>query len=55
MARNQIPVEPVPFSVVAVGVVVPPLGASDLIAHVDHGNTLTDHEEGHGILGTAQP
>ena len=55
MARDQIPVEPVPFGVVAVSVVVSPLRAADLIAHVDHGNTLADHEEGHGILGTAQP
>jgi len=54
VARDQIPVEPVPVGVVAVGIVVAPLRASHLVAHVEHGDALADHEKSHGILRATQ-
>ena len=39
---REVPIQPVPFGVMAVGVVVPALGAAHFVTHVEHGHTLAD-------------
>ena len=43
------PVKPVPFLIMAVGVVVSPLGATQFIPHGEHGNPLAQEEQGHRV------
>ena len=54
VAPGEGPVEPVPFGVVAVSVVVAALGAAHFVAHVEHGNSLADEEQSQSILGATQ-
>ena len=52
---DQSPVEPIPFLVVAIGIIVATLGASHFVSHKKHGHALADEKEGHGIFCAAQP
>lgn len=50
---EQTPIEPVPFVVLTVGVVVAVLSSPDLIAHKQHGKAKRKHGGGHKILHLA--
>ncbi len=50
VCAGQAPIEPAYFVVLAVGVVVAPLGPEDLVAGTYHGDSLAQHKKGHKVL-----
>ena len=48
--RDERPVEPARFVVLAVGIVVAPLGAAHLVAHEDHGHADRQERDGQEVL-----
>src|SRR5262249_7744366 len=53
VALDVAPVQPAELVVLAVSVVIPPLGASNLVAHQQHGPALGEEPDGDKVLGLA--
>src|SRR5436190_206875 len=46
---SQMPIYPTDLVILAIGIVVASLGATDFVASLNHGNTLREHENGQKI------
>src|SRR5690348_16521763 len=51
--REQRPVEPIPFVVLTISVVVAVLSSPDFVAHQEHGKAKRKHGYGHEVLHLA--
>ena len=54
-STGERPIEPVPFLILTIGIVISALATATFISHVDHRNALTYKEQCNGVFLLPQP